>query len=121
MREHVDPVLRQRAKTMRAALTEPERRLWWALRHRLALPDTHFRRQVVIGSAIADFACVASKLVVEVDGNQHGEDRALAYDEARTKALNAAGWRVLRFSNAQVMREMASVLDTILAAMEGRL
>jgi hypothetical protein len=49
MRDDVDPKLRQRAATMRKAPTEPERRLWWALRHSLKLEGTHFRRQVVIG------------------------------------------------------------------------
>ena len=121
MRDGVDPTLRARAKSMRRALTEPERRLWWALRHRLPLEATHFRRQVVIGEAIADFACVTSRFVVEVDGDQHGADAALRYDAARTKRLEAEGWRVLRFSNAQVLRAMDEVLDTILAAIEGRL
>ena len=77
--------------------------------------------QVVIDRAIVDFACVATRTIIEVDGDQHGHDRALSYDAKRTLALEMAGWRVLRFTNAQVMREMDSVLDTILAAMEGRL
>ncbi|WP_158817648.1 endonuclease domain-containing protein [Methylocapsa sp. S129] len=121
MREDEDPRLRARAKAMRREMTEPERRLWWALRHRLALSGTHFRRQVVIGRAIVDFACVASKTIVEVDGNQHGADRALAYDAQRTASLQAAGWRVLRFSNAQVMRDDDEALETIRAAIEGKL
>jgi very-short-patch-repair endonuclease len=121
MRETIDPKLRQRADEMRKAPTEPERRLWWALRHRLPLNATHFRRQVVLDRAIVDFACVATKTIVEVDGDQHGEDTALAYDETRTRRLEASGWRVLRFSNAQVLRELDNVLETILAAVEGRL
>jgi very-short-patch-repair endonuclease len=121
MRDDQDPVLRARAKAMRRAMTEAERRLWWALRHRLALRGTHFRRQVVIGRAIADFACVATRTIVEVDGEQHGGDEALAYDKQRTALLEAAGWRVLRFSNAQAMREGDEVLETIRAVVEGRL
>jgi len=56
-----------------------------------------------------------------VDGNQHGHDQARAFDAERTRALETAGWRVLRFSNAQVMGQIDSVLDTILAAIEGKL
>jgi very-short-patch-repair endonuclease len=121
MREDEDPQLRARAKSMRREMTAPERRLWWALRHRLALNGTHFRRQVVIVRAIVDFACIASKTIVEVDGEQHGGDRALVYDSQRTASLEAAGWRVLRFSNAQVMRDGDEVLETVRAAVEGRL
>ncbi|MGO9755393.1 MAG: endonuclease domain-containing protein [Roseiarcus sp.] len=117
MREDVDPRLRRRAIAMRKAMTESERRLWWALRHRLALEGTHFRRQVVIGRAIVDFACIATRVIVEVDGNQHGADRAAAYDAERSKLLEAAGWRVLRFSNADIMTRLDEALDTIRAAM----
>jgi very-short-patch-repair endonuclease len=121
LRDDEDPQLRRRAKAMRRAMTEPERRLWWTLRHRLPLSGTHFRRQVVIGRAIADFACIATRIIVEVDGDQHGADCTQAYDARRTASLEALGWRVLRFSNAQVMRERDDVLETILAAVEKRL
>jgi very-short-patch-repair endonuclease len=60
-------------------------------------------------------------MIVELDGDQHGRDGALAHDANRTRQLEAAGWRVLRFWNAQVLRELDSVLETILAAVEGRL
>ena len=121
MREDIYPKLRQRAAGMRKSPTEPERRLWWALRHSLPLKDTHFRRQVVIDRAIVDFACIATRTIVEVDGDQHGHDPALAYDAERALALEARGWRVLRFSNGQVLRELDGLLETILAAVEGRL
>ncbi len=120
MRDDEDPLLRRRASAMRKEPTEPERRLWWALRHRLPVPGSHFRRQVVIGRAIVDFACVAKRLVVEVDGDQHGRNRAAAHDEERSRRLEAAGWRVMRFSNAEVMTEIDVVLDTIFAALEWR-
>jgi very-short-patch-repair endonuclease len=120
MRDKVGPELRQRAATMRKNLIESERRLWSAQRHSLAPENTHFRRQVVVDRAIVDFACVKTQTIIEVDGDQHGYDRALSYDAKRTLALEAAGWRVLRFTIAQVVRELQSVVDTILAAMEGR-
>ncbi len=58
MRDEIDPKLRKLAAAMRKSPTEAERRLWWALRHSLALKGTHFRRQVVIERAIVDFACM---------------------------------------------------------------
>ena len=98
-------------------LTEPERRLWWHLRNRLPLSDTHFRRQVPIGSYIADFCCLGARLVIEVDGGQHTTDQAGAYDNRRTAYLTSQGFRVLRFTNSEVMLNMTTVLDTIHAAL----
>ena len=92
---------RRLARAMRAAPTEAERKLWWHLRHRLPTPGTHFRRQVRIDRYVADFACHATRIVVEVDGGQHGA--ASAADEARTKVLEANGYRVLRYWNNDVL------------------
>ena len=117
----IDAALEKRARAMRRDMTKAERRLWRHMRQRLPLERTHFRRQLVIGAAIVDFACVANKLIIEVDGAQHGEDEARAYDDARTQALVADGWRVLRFWNFQVMDEIDSVIETIAAVIEGRL
>ena len=91
-----------------AAPTEAERKLWWHLRHRLLAPGTHFRRQVRIGRFVADFACHATRIVVEVDGGQHGT--ASAADEARTKVLEANGYRVLRYWNNDVLTNIDWVL-----------
>ncbi|MBZ6076953.1 endonuclease domain-containing protein [Microvirga puerhi] len=105
------------AREMRRELTEPEKRLWWHLRKRLPLEGTHFRRQVPIGSFIADFCSLGAKLVVEVDGGQHSTDQAIAYDQRRTDFLAAQGFQVLRFANADVMHDIDVVLDTIHAAL----
>jgi very-short-patch-repair endonuclease len=102
---------------MRAAPTDAERKLWWHLRHRLPTPDTHFRRQVRIGKYIADFACHAHRLVVEVDGGQHAV-RTVA-DEERTKAIEASGYRVLRYWNNDVLSNINGVLEDVLSAMAG--
>ena len=85
---------------MRAAPTEAERKLWWHLRHRLPHAGTHFRRQVRIDRYIADFACYAKRIIVEVDGRQHALRSAA--DEERTKALAANGYQVLRYGNNDV-------------------
>ena len=105
------------AKKLRRALTEAEKRLWWHLRHRLPLDDTHFRRQVLIGAYVADFCCLSAKLIIEGDGGQHAFDHATAYDERRTAYLESLGFHVLRFSNPEVMLNIDIVFDTIHAAL----
>ena len=70
-----------------------------------------------INSFIADFCCLKARLVIEVDGNQHGFDENIRADAARTRALEAQGYRVLRFTNREVMTSIDVVLDTILAAL----
>ena len=116
--DSITPTDRQRgrARGLRSMLTEPETRLWWHLRNRMQLPDTHWRRQVPLAGYVVDFCCLQHKLVVEVDGNHHGLDRHLAYDAERTRSLEAQGFRVLRFSNRDVMTAMTEVLETIYAA-----
>ena len=110
------PQLTARAKAMRASMTPAEAKLWKALRQRQPLQGTHFRRQVRLDSFIVDFCCLGAKLVVEVDGDQHGFDGRREADARRTRALEAKGLRVMRFSNADVLREIDSVLETIRAA-----
>ena len=99
---------------MRAEPTEVERKLWWHLRHRLAIPGTHFRRQVRIDRYIADFACHAKRIVIEVDGGQHAD--LSAADEQRTKALEAKGYQVLRYWNNDVLANIDGVLEDIRSA-----
>jgi very-short-patch-repair endonuclease len=109
------PPQRQLAREMRAAPSEAERKLWWHLRHRLPMLGTHFRRQVHIGKYIADFACHAKRLIVEVDGSQHAMQSAA--DQERTKALEANGYRVLRYWNNDVLTNIDGVLEDILSRM----
>jgi very-short-patch-repair endonuclease len=73
----------------------------------------HFRRQHPIGSYIVDFACVRAGVVVEIDGSQHGEPDAAAHDAQRTAYLNRHGFRVLRFWNADVLRNGVEVAETV--------
>ncbi|MDF3811085.1 DUF559 domain-containing protein, partial [Rhodopseudomonas sp. BAL398] len=103
---------RQSANRLRADATAAEQILWRHLR-RLDVRGSHFRRQVVIGPYIADFACLAEKLIVEVDGSQHGEDEGLQRDEVRTRWLESEGFRVIRFWNNDVMSKTDAVLDAI--------
>jgi very-short-patch-repair endonuclease len=103
---------RRNAKRMRHKLTEPELKLWNELRgHRLM--GLGFRRQMPIAGYIVDFACPAYKLIVEVDGSQHGNDDDVAYDIKRTEILQQLGWRVLRVWNDET-RNMDNVCAAIL-------
>ncbi|MER2248595.1 DUF559 domain-containing protein [Methylorubrum podarium] len=105
------------AGALRRTPTESEKRLWWCLRHRLTVTGSHFRRQVPIGPYIVDFCCLGARLVVEVDGEQHGFDQNKSYDTRRDAYLRDQGFRILRFSNRSVQREIETVLDTIDAAL----
>ena len=104
------PPQRRLARAMRATPTEAERKLWWHLRHRISTPGTHFRRQVRISRYIVDFACLSHRLLIEIDGSQHGE--RIAYDKARTRWLESRGYRVVRFWNGDVLRDSDGVLRT---------
>jgi very-short-patch-repair endonuclease len=87
------------------------------LRERVHPTGYSFRRQFVIGRYIADFCCLKARLILEIDGDQHGFEAGLAHDAARDLFLAAEGYRVLRFSNQDVMTAMSSVLDTIHACL----
>jgi very-short-patch-repair endonuclease len=95
---------RKTAKALRANTTAAEDILWRHLR-RLELAGSHFRRQVPIGPYVADFACLKQRLIIEVDGSQHGRDEGLHRDEVRTRWLNSEGYRVMRFWNNDVMNK----------------
>ena len=95
---------------MRQQLTEPERRLWVELRAK-RFHGAKFRRQQVIGSYIADFACRSPMLVIEVDGESHAERGA--YDAARSVFLAERGYRVLRFTNDEITQNVGAVLQAI--------
>jgi very-short-patch-repair endonuclease len=99
------------ARRMRKTPAEAERKLWWHLRRRLALTGSHFRRQVQIGPYIADFACHHMKLIIEIDGGQHGAQATK--DAARTRRLESEGYRVLRFWNNDVLSNIDGVLTEI--------
>ncbi len=101
------------AKKLRENATEAERRLWAVLRE-TRYAGFHFRRQVAIGTYIVDFACHHARVVVELDGSQHGTAEAIAHDEERTAFLERRGYRVIRFGNHEVFKERARVVDAII-------
>jgi very-short-patch-repair endonuclease len=105
--------LNKRAHQMRNDPTEPEKRLWRNLSNS-QLGGWKFRRQQVIGWFIADFVCPSAKLIVEVDGDTHDAEA----DEVRDAALMRRGYRVLRVTNEDVMRNVEGVKLAILRALE---
>ena len=114
-----DPIILDRARRMRREMTEAELKLWSILRNRTMF-GVKFRRQVPIGNYIADFCCLAHRLIVELDGGQHAAQEAA--DVSRSRFLSERGFRILRFWNDQVLSGSEFVVAEILAAIieEGR-
>lgn len=110
---HID-IQRDRARSMRRAMTGAERKLWVALRGR-QLAGFRFNRQVEIGPYIADFLCRELRVIVEVDGATHGDVIDLRRDARRTEYLEAAGYIVFRAGNQDVLTNLLGVLDGLLA------
>ena len=108
----VSPANRGNARKMRKAMTDAELKLWNEVRaHRLM--GLSFRRQMPIAGYIVDFACPDKKLIVEIDGSQHAQAEAAAFDAARTAKLEAIGWTILRFWNDDVIRDIDNVCQHI--------
>jgi len=100
-------------------MTDAERKLWWHLR-RLPLERSHFRRQATIGPYFADFACHQTRLVIEVDGGGHATEKKFVADAVRTSFMEARGYRVLRFWNNDVLKDIDAVMLAVHDAMQER-
>ncbi len=100
-----------RSRALRRDSTEAEKRLWSILQNR-KLDGWKFRRQVPIDSFIVDLCCIRARLIIELDGEQHADARK-RYDDARTRELQARGFRVLRFWNSEVLQGAEGVAEEI--------
>jgi very-short-patch-repair endonuclease len=110
MHKRTTPKIFARAKALSRNQTSAEEKLWTHLRtHRMG--DIHFRRQHAIGNYIVDFAAPRKKLIIELDGSQHLEQKE--YDQERTAFLNSKGYKILRFWNNDVMNNLEGVLTVI--------
>ena len=109
--------LRNDVRRLRREQTEAESLLWQNLRAK-RLGGAKFRRQHLIGDHIVDFCCLRSRLVIEIDGGQHTEDTE--NDAARTARLEARGFKVIRFWNDNVLRNLEGVLTSIQDALRER-
>jgi very-short-patch-repair endonuclease len=103
-----------RARSLRVDITNAERKLWYALRDR-RFAGYKFRRQVPIGPYIADFVCYSARLVVEVDGGQHADSPR---DARRDRWFGQNGFRVLRFWNNDVLKNLEGVWTVILETLQ---
>ncbi len=107
--------IKERARFMRQNPTRAEVILWQRLRGK-QIDGFRFRRQHPINRFIVDFYCAEARLVIEVDGAVHDEPGHAEYDEDRERFLQALGLTVLRFGNAQVLRETDAVVEVIAEA-----
>jgi very-short-patch-repair endonuclease len=94
-------------------LTLPEALLWRALRERPG--GFKFRRQHPIGGYVVDFACLSSKLLIEVDGDIHSDDKTMTIDRLRQSDLERAGSRILRVAARDVLGNLDAVVAMIVA------
>ena len=109
--------LTQLAKNLRRNQTDAELQLWWALRSS-QIEGAKFKRQFPVGSFIVDFVCMDARLVVEVDGSQHVlQERE---DAIRTEFLQSKGMTVLRFTNLEVLNNLAGVVSSIIEQLAAR-
>jgi very-short-patch-repair endonuclease len=97
-------------RTLRQKMTDAEQYLWRSLRRR-QFNGFKFRRQHPFGDYVLDFVCLERMLVIEVDGSQHSPGRSA--DEVRTNKMVAAGFRVLRFWNHEVLGDIEAVHQAI--------
>ncbi|PHS23979.1 MAG: hypothetical protein COA84_10210 [Robiginitomaculum sp.] len=105
---------RKYAKQLRRSLTNAEVFLWSRLRKK-QLNGYGFRRQHPVGPFIADFACIAEKLIIEIDGATHSTEMEIAHDQRRTAFLENQGWHILRVTNPDVYENLDGVLEAIAA------
>jgi very-short-patch-repair endonuclease len=108
------------ARRLRRSMTQAECALWVELR-RLPLKGTHFRRQASFGPFIADFLCHRARLIVEVDGGRHANPGVASNDAERQAWIESRGYRVLRFSNEQVLGDVRGVVRAVFAVADARM
>jgi very-short-patch-repair endonuclease len=107
----------QRARELRSNMSEPEVMLWSRLK-RLRERGYRFRRQLPFRGYYLDFVCLSRRMVIEVDGFQHGEDTQAEHDAIRDRILQRQGFRVLRFWAGEVRRDLGGAMDQIVRALE---
>ena len=105
----------RRARALRNNLTDTERSLWSRLK-RKQIHGHKFRLQFPVGPYIVDFVCLEARLIIEVDGGQHAEQKQ--GDEIRDQWLSSQNFHVLRFWNNEVLSQTDAVIDTIVQALK---
>ena len=114
--------LTEYARELRHNMTKEEKHLWYDF---LKIYPERFLRQKILGKYIVDFYCSAAKLVIELDGSQHFEDKGIAYDKERTDYLEQYGLEVIRIPNNIINKNFEGVclyIDNIVKErIDGRL
>ena len=104
-------LLKEYAKENRRHMTDAEKALWNIIRQPTC--SYKFRRQHPIYDYIVDFICIEKKLIIEVDGAYHSEPQQQEDDRVRTETLSNMGYKVIRFTNEEVLSNPKVVLRTI--------
>jgi isoleucyl-tRNA synthetase len=109
-------ILKENAKNRKKNPTEAEDFLWKNLQNK-QLDGYKFCREHIIGDFIADFVCLPTQLIIEIDGEYHNEKNQKEYDQVRTEYLNQKGFRVIRFTNNEILNDIEKTLETIKLAL----
>ncbi len=103
------------SQILRKNMTLPERILWYQVLKKL--PFT-VNRQKVIGNYIVDFCCYSQKVIIEIDGGQHYEETAIEYDKKRTEYLESLGYRVVRYTNLDILQNIQGVYEDLMRKLD---
>jgi very-short-patch-repair endonuclease len=115
LRQPRNPEMLKRARQLRREMSPPEKAMWAIMRaHRLG--GWKFTRQVQVDRYILDFAARRERLAIELDGDSHNGREA--YDAQRTQTLEDLGWKVIRFTNGEVMTNPDGVAMAILGVLK---
>ena len=110
--------LKELSTKLRNDATPEENKLWFEF---LRTYPVQFNRQRIVGNYILDFYCAKAKLVVEIDGSQHYENKGILYDSKRTDYLEEFGLYILRFSNLEINEKFYEVCTVIDEAVKKRI
>lgn len=113
-----NPELTENAKNLRKNMTKEEKHIWYDF---LRNYNLRFLRQKVIDNYIADFYCSKAKLVIELDGSQHYEEKGLIYDRIRTEKLNDRDLLVIRIPNSEINNNFSNVCEYIDSVVKSRI
>jgi very-short-patch-repair endonuclease len=107
-----------KARNLRQNQTPQEQKMWNLLRGK-QFQGIKFVRQYPIDKYIVDFACRSKKLIIEIDGGQHNEDKNIVYDNERTKFLESLGYKIIRFWNNDIDQNIEGVYQKLLEFVNG--
>ncbi len=112
-----NPNLKGNAQKLRREMTKQESHLWYDFLRHLSL---NVKRQKVYGNYIVDFYCSKAKTIIELDGSQHYEDTAQAYDQKRDAYLSSLGLHILRYTNLDINHNFQGVCNHILTELSDK-